>query len=158
MQILEKLKKKTLYPIVKNPELGDSLSFFSSNQDKTGKVLKRISHYCKVNTIFEIKNNLLNVFSFKDNLLYELVSCVISKFHCGTWNPSYYGEIDRHLKVRSAEHINIFPLTFNKMKPLDESSIPDHFSFCNHSPSVDDFIIFSQKTHVFIRNQITLIN
>lgn len=28
MQILEKLKKKTLYPIVKNPELGDSLSFF----------------------------------------------------------------------------------------------------------------------------------
>ena len=47
-----------------------------------------------------------NDFRFKDRLPYDLVSCVVYKFQCGRRNASYYGETDRHLKVRSGEHIH----------------------------------------------------
>ena len=49
------------------------------------------------------------------------------------------GETDRHLKVRSGEHIGISPLTFRKVKPSMESAIRDHLLNCNNIPSFDEF-------------------
>ena len=90
------------------------------------------------------------MFRFKDRLPYDLVSCVVYKFQCGSCNASYYGKTDRHLKVRSAQHIGISPLTFKKVKPSAESSICDHLLFCNHNPSFDDFTILAQRTNKFL--------
>ena len=98
--------------------------------------------------VFENRINLSKVFHFKDRLPYDLMSCVVYKFQCGRCNASYYGETDRHLKVRSGENISISPLTFKKVKPSAESSIRDHL-FCNHDPSFDDFTILAKGTNNF---------
>ena len=72
---------------------------------------------CKFQIVFKSYRKLANVFGFKDRLPFNLVSGVIHKYTCGRCNSSYYGETDRHLKVRSAEHIGISPLTVRKVKP-----------------------------------------
>ena len=41
-----------------------------------------------------------------------LVSGEVYKYTCGRCNSSYFGETDRHLKVRSGEDIGISPLTY----------------------------------------------
>ena len=66
--------------------------------------------------VFKNQINLSNVFRFKDRLPYELKSYVVYKSQCGRCNAFYYGETDRHLKIRSGEHIGISPLTFKKVK------------------------------------------
>ena len=98
------------------------------------KVLKRTLGCCKIQIVFKNQRYLLNVFRFKDGWHYDLVSCVVYKFQCGRCYASYYRETDRHLKVRSGEHIGISPLTFKKVKPSPESSTRHHFLFCNHDP------------------------
>ena len=70
----------------------------------------------------------------------------MSKFHYVRFNAYCYSKTDRHLKVRSGEHISISPLTFHKIKPSAESSIGDHLLFCNNDPSFDDFTILTQET------------
>ena len=72
---------------------------------------------------------------------------MLSIFKC---NASYYGETDRHLKIRSGEHGGISPLTFKKAKPSVESSIRDHLLFCNHDPSFEGFTILAQGTNKFL--------
>ena len=64
---------------------------------------------------------------------------MVYKCMCGRYNSSYYGETDRHLKVRSGEHIGISPLTFRKVKPSKESAIRDHLLNCNNIPYFDEF-------------------
>ena len=45
------------------------------------------------------------------------MSGVVYKYTCGRCNSSYHGETDRHLKVRSGEHIGISTLKFRKGTP-----------------------------------------
>ena len=49
----------------------------------------------------------------------------------------------RHLKVRSGEHVGISPLTFKKTKPSKKSSIRDHLLQCDNNP-FDEFTILAQ--------------
>ena len=72
------------------------------------------------------------------------------KFQCGRWNASHYGKTDRHLKVRSGEHIGTSPLTLTKVKPSAKCSIHDHLLFRNHDLSSDDFTILAQGTSKFL--------
>ena len=58
--------------------------------------------------------------------------------------------MDRHLKVRSREHIGISPLTFRKVKPSKKSAICDHLLNCNNIPSFDDFTILAFGHHKYI--------
>ena len=113
---------------------------------KLQNVLKRVLGCCKIQIVFKSQRDLSNVFRFKDRLPYELISRVIYKFQCGRCNSSYIGETDRHLKVRSGDHIGISPLTFNKVKP----SVRDHLLFCDHSPSFDDFTILTHGNNKFL--------
>ena len=78
------------------------------------------------------------------------MSGVVYKYACGRWNSSYYGEADRHLKVRSGGHIGISPLTFRKVKPSKESAIRDHLLNCNNIPSFDEFTILAYGHHKYI--------
>ena len=69
---------------------------------------------------------------------------MVYEYRCGRWNSSYYSETERHLKVRSGEHIGITPLTFNKTKPSKESSIRDHLLEHDNNPSFDEFTILAR--------------
>ena len=42
---------------------------------------------------------------------------LVYKYMCGRYNCTQYGEMDRHLKVRYGEHVEISPLTFKKTRP-----------------------------------------
>ena len=139
------VEKKTLTLVL--PFLGN-LSL--QTKTKLQNVLKRVLGCCKIQIVFKSQRNLSNVFRFKDRLPYELISRVVYKLQCGRYNSSYIGETDRHLKVRSGEHIGISPLTFNKVKPSAESSVRDHLLFCDHSPSFDDFTILTHGNNTFL--------
>ena len=80
----------------------------------------------------EIKHS--HMFRFKDCVPYDLVSVVVYEYTCGRCNSSYYGDTERHLKVRSGEHVGISPLTFMKTKPSKESSTHDYLSQCDNNP------------------------
>ena len=69
------------------------------------------------------------------------MSGVIYEYRCGRCSSSYYGETERHLNVRSDEHIGMSPLTFKKTKPSKENSIRDHHLKCDNNPSFDEFTI-----------------
>ena len=58
--------------------------------------------------------------------------------------------MDRHLKVRSGEHIGISPLTFKKTKPSKESAIPDYFLNCNNILSFEQFTILANGNNKFV--------
>ena len=119
------VEKKTLTLVL--PFLGN-LSL--QTKTKLQNILKRVLGCCKIQIVF--------------------ISRVVYKFQCGRCNSSYIGETDRHLKVRSGEHIGISPLTFNKVKPSAESSVRDHLLLCDHSPSFDDFTILTHGKNKFL--------
>ena len=93
---------------------------------KLKKSFKGILNCCKLQIVFKSQRKLASVFRFKDRLPYDLVSGVVYKYTCGSCKSSYYGERDRHLKVRCGEHIGMSPLTSKKIKPLKESAIRDN--------------------------------
>ena len=90
---------------------------------KLRKSFKGLLYTCKLQISFKSQRKLSNVFCFKDCLPFDLVSGVVYNYACGRCNSTYYGETDRHLKVRSGGHIGISPLTFKKIKPSKESAI-----------------------------------
>ena len=83
------------------------------------------------------------MFKFKDRVPYDLVSHAVYKYSCSRCNSTYYGETERHLKVRSGEHIGLSPLTCKKKKPSKESSIRDHLLESDNCPSFDEFTILA---------------
>ena len=96
------------------------------------------------------------MFRFKDRVPYDSVSGLVYEYKCGRYNSSYYGETERHLKVRSGEHIGIPPPTFKKTKPSKKSSIHDHLLECDNNPSFDEFTILehgNKKRLLIKRNQ-----
>ena len=95
------VEKKTL--ILSLPYLGN---ISLQTRTKLRKSFKGILNCCKLQIAFK-RQRKLAVFWFKDRLPFDLVSGVVYKYTCGRWNSSYYGETDRHVKVRSGEHIGI---------------------------------------------------
>ena len=57
--------------------------------------------------------------------------------------------MDRHLKIRSGDHIGILPLTFKKTKPSKESAIHDQFLNCNNILSFEEFTILTNRNNKF---------
>ena len=112
---------------------------------KLRKSLKGLLNSCKLQIVFKSQRKLSNVFRFKDRLPSDLVY----KYTCGRCSSTYYGETDRHLKIRSGEHIGISPLTFKKTKPSKESAIRDHLLNCNNIPSFEEFTILTNGNNKF---------
>ena len=73
-------------------------------------------------------------FRFKDVIPKELRSYLVYKCLCSSSNATSYGKTERHLDVRSSEHIGLSPLTGNRVacKP---SAIPDHLLLHEHNNS-----------------------
>ena len=98
-------------------------------------------NYCKVQIDLKIQRRLSGQFPFKEPLPYDLMSKVTHKYTCGRCNSSYYGETDRHLRVRAGEHICLSPLTFKICKPSKESVVRDHLLFCDNDLSFEEFSV-----------------
>ena len=96
--------------------------------------MKSTLNYCKPEVIFKSERKFSNMFIFKDRVPYDLVSGVVYEYTSGSCNSYYYGETERHLKVRSGEHIGISPLTFKKRKPSKKKSIRDPYLQCDSNP------------------------
>lgn len=113
---------------IKNKNLTLTLSSLRepSPQTSTEKELKRTSGFLKAK---KISYGYFTV--FKIFYLMNLLPCVsyVHKFEYGRCNASYYGETDKHLKVKSEEHIASSPLTFNKVKLSIEIFISQHLLF-----------------------------
>ena len=82
------------------------LGTFSLNLRKRfyKSVSKSLPH-CNIKVIFPSKNRLSSFFKFKDSIPLHLCSHLIYKCQCSNCNITYYGEIERPLKVRAGEQI-----------------------------------------------------
>ena len=110
---------------------------------KIRNTMKNTLNHCKLQVILKDDRKLSNIFRFKDCVTCDLVSGVVYEYTCGRCNYSYYGEIERHLKVRPGEHIGISPLVFKKTKPPKESSMRDLLLECDNNPYFDEFTILA---------------
>ena len=139
---------------VKKKTLSLSLPYLEDislrTRTKLSKSFKGILNCCKLKIVFKSQRKLAKVFQFKDSLPFDLVSGGVYKYTGGTCNSSYYGEMDRHLKVRYAEHFGIPPLIFRKVKPSKESGIRDHLLNCHDISSFDEFTILTYGHHTYI--------
>ena len=111
------------------------------------KSLKDLLNSWKLQIVFKSQKKLSNVFCFKDGLPSDWVSGVVYKYTCGRCNSTYYGETNRHLKVRSVEHIVISPSTFKKTKASSASR--DHFLNYNNIPFFEEFTILTNVNNKF---------
>ena len=116
---------------------------------KLRKSLRGLLNSCKPQIVFKSQRKLSNVFRFKDRLPSDLMSGVVYKYTCDRCNSTYYGETDRHLKVRMGEDIGISLLTFKKTKPSKENAIRDHLLNYNNIPSFEEFTIFTNGNNKF---------
>ena len=77
---------------------------------------------CNIKVIFQSKNRLSNLFRFKDSIPKELCSHIVYKFLCSNCNITYYGETERHLNVRSGEHVSLSALTGKRVNNKNQQS------------------------------------
>ena len=139
------MEKKTLHLVL--PYLGSiSLQVWT----KIRNAMENISNHSKLQVIFKNKRKLSNMFRFKDCVPHDLVPGVAYEYTCSRCNSSYYGETERHLKVRFGEHIGISLLTFKKTKPSKQSAICDHLLECDNNPSFEDFTILAHGNKKYL--------
>jgi len=105
--------------------------------------------FCSLKIIFRSNNRLSSIFSFKDRIPKYLQSHLIYKYTCCYCNVTYYGKTERHLKIRSSEHLAITPLTGKTIKNPKASAILDHIQCENHLGSYSDFDILAKESNNF---------
>ena len=114
------------------------------------KSFKNILNCSKVHIVFKSQRRLSSQFRLKEPLPYDLSSDVVYKYTCGRSNSSFYGETDRHLRVRGGEeHIGLSPLTFKKFEPPKESAVRDNLLFCDNEPSFEEFSVLAKASSNF---------
>ena len=104
---------------------------------------------CNIKVILRSTNHLSSLFCFKDVIPKELRPQLVYKFWCSSCNATYYGKIERHLNVRSGEHIGLASFTENRVacKP---STISDHLLLHEHNnSSFNDFLILCCENNAF---------
>ena len=90
---------------------------------------------CNIKVILKSTNHLSSLFCFKDVIPKELRFHLVYKFSCSSCNASYYGKTERHLNIRSGEHIGLSPLTGNRVACKPSSAISDHLLLHEHNNS-----------------------
>ena len=69
--------------------------------------IKGVLNYCKLKIVFKWQTRVSNSVPYKDPTPKDFIPGVVYKFQCCLCNDSYYGEIIRHLDIRSQEHISV---------------------------------------------------
>jgi len=104
---------------------------------------------CNLKVILKSTNRLSSFFHFKDVIPRELRSHLVYKFSCSSCNATYYGKTERHLNVRSGEHIGKSPLT-GKRVVCKPSAVSDHLLFHeNYNSDFNDFEILCRDNNDF---------
>ena len=117
---------------------------------KLRKSLKGILKCCKLQIALKSqKKKLTKAFLFKDCTPKELTSGVVYKFQCGLCNESYYDECVRRLNVRIGGHIEITPLTKNKVEPKG-SAVSHHLLRCNHFLPLENISVLTKENKKFL--------
>ena len=62
---------------------------------------------------------------------------------------SYFGKIERHLKVRASEHLGFTPLTGKRVTNLTQITISDHLLLTGHHRDYDNFTVLSHNANGF---------
>ena len=70
------------------------------------------------------------------------------KFSCGNCSVTYYGKTERHLNVRSSEHIGISHLTGKRVE-FKPSTVSDHLLLHNHDSDFTEFTILCRDNNGF---------
>ena len=146
---------KQIVPTVPKNELLVVLPYlrtFSLNFRK--RLYKSVSEslpQCNIKVIFQFKNRLSSFFKFKDSIPLHIRSHLIYKVQCSNRNITYYGEIERHLKVRTGEHINMSPLAGKRVNNNKNFSVNDHCLLSCHVCSFEDFTVLNYESHKFKR-------
>ena len=81
--------------------------------------------YHNIKIIRKSTNRLSSFFRSKDVIPKELQSHLVYNFSCHNHNVTYYNKTERHLNVRSSEHIGISHLT-GKRVACKPSAVLDH--------------------------------
>ena len=68
---------------------------------------------------------------------------------CSNCNITYYGETERHLSIRSGEHLSLSALTGKRVNNNKKSAVKDHCLFFNHVGSFEDFSILTYESNPF---------
>ena len=138
------MKKKCLFLVLPFLEI-----ISLQTRTKLQQTLKGALSCCKLEIAFKCQTRLSNSFRYKDPIPKDLISGVVYKFQCGLCNESYYGESNRHLDIRSGEHIGVSPLTGKKFKP-NNSAICDNLLHCNFLPSFDNFSALAHENKKYL--------
>ena len=126
------------------------LGNFSMNlRNRILKVFNKTLPQCSIKVIFQSKNRLETFFRFKDSIPLALRSHLIYKYTCSNCNVTYYGETERHLKVRAGEHLSISALTNKRVNNNKSSAVKDHCIFYNHEGDFPDFSVLSYESNKF---------
>ena len=72
-------------------------------------------------------NSLNNLIQFKDSTPKELRPHLVYKFLCSNCNITYYDETERHLNVRSGEHLSLSALTGKHVDNNKKSAVKDQW-------------------------------
>ena len=115
------------------------------------KAVSKSLPQCNIKVIFKSKNRLSSFFKFKDSIPLHLSFHLIYKFQCSNCKITYYGETERHHKVRAGEHISTSPLTGKSVKNSKKSSVKDHCLLSGHVCSFEDFTFLNYGSHKFKR-------
>ena len=107
---------------------------------------------CSIKVIFQSKNRLSSLFKFKDFIPLYLRSHLNYKFQCSNCNITYYGEVERNLKVTAGEHITTSSLTGKRVNNNKKSSVKDYCLLSGHVRSFDDFTVLNYESHKFKRS------
>ena len=101
-----------------------------------------------VRVIFSSKRRLSNFFRFKDVIPKNLQSHLVYKINCAKCNLCYYGLTERHLKVRSYDHMGMSYLTGKPIKGVD-TAMKSHCRTHNHYITMDSISILTRESNSF---------
>ena len=143
-QIVPTVPKKEMLVVLPN------LGAFSLNLRKRlyKSVSKSLSQY-NIKVLFQSKNRLSTFFKFKDSIPLHLRSHLNYKFQCSNCNSKITcGKTERHLKVRTGEHISTSRLTGKRVNNNKKSlKKKDHCLFAGHVCSFEDFTVLNYELH-----------
>ena len=145
-QIVPTVPKKELLVVL--PYLG---TFSLNLRKRFYNLVSKSLPQCNMKVIYLSKNRLSSIFKCKDSIPLHLHSHLIYKFHCSDCNINYYGETERHLKIRTGEHISKSPLTRKRGNNNKKSSVKDRCLFSGHLFSFEDCTVLNYEPHKFER-------
>ena len=124
----------------------ETLSFNLNQELRT--CFKNSLLQCNSKIILKPTNCLSALFRFKDVIPKELQSLLVYRFSCGNCNITYYGKTERHLNVRSSEHIAMSHLT-EKREACKRSTVSNHFLLHNHDSDFNNFTLLCRVSNGF---------